>query len=155
MKVFITGGAGYIGSHTTHILANAGHEVVVFDNLSSGNLHALPSGASFVEGDVTDKIKLNLALSTHKPDAVIHFAAFIEVEESISKPLKYYHNNVFGTLNLLEACANQKINKFIFSSTAAVYGESSTEALSEESPKNPINPYGCRRRRQMVPKSAE
>ncbi len=142
MRILITGGAGYIGSHTAQLLQQAGHEIIIYDNLSSGRKSSLPKQALFIEGDVKDMNALNVAFALHKPEAVIHFAAFIEVEESITFPLKYYENNFYGTLCVLDACANHKISKLVFSSTAAVYGELSAYPVNEASPTNPINPYG-------------
>ncbi len=142
MRIFITGGAGYIGSHAAHLLENAGHKTIVYDNLSSGKMQSLPSGSIFINGDVKDKLKLNNAISSEKPDAVVHFAALIEVEESVRQPIKYYENNFYGTLCLLEACENNKINKIIFSSTAAVYGDAQSDLITEGHSINPINPYG-------------
>ena len=142
MKIFVTGGAGYIGSHTVHVLVRSGHEVVIYDNLTSGHRNSVPSKVTLIEGDVTDKSKLNFALKSERPDMIVHFAALIEVEESIRVPMKYYENNLYGTLCLLEACDKNRIGNVVFSSTAAVYGEASSITLTEGSPKNPINPYG-------------
>ena len=103
----------------------------VYDNLSSGLRHEVPNHAEFIEGDVTDKVKINLAMNSTKPDAVIHFAALIEVEESVREPLKSYQTKVYGRLCVLEACANNRVPKFVFSSTAAVYGDASLKPMAE------------------------
>lgn len=140
-KILVTGGAGYIGSHTIRQLGEAGYDIVVYDNLSTG------SGASVIYGELTigsleDKDLLLQTFSQHKFDAVLHFAAHISVQESIDKPLAYYTNNTFNTLNLLDCCQLFHVKKFIFSSTAAVYGQTQQEQITELSPTKPINPYG-------------
>jgi UDP-glucose 4-epimerase len=142
VKILVTGGAGYIGSHTTHQLVEAGHEVVVLDNLYSGHKWALPAGVQFVEGDVGDRQLLEQLFTSHKFDGVMHFAAHIEVEESVRNPVKYYRNNTVNALCLFEACAKAQIGKVIFSSTAAVYGDASTTYIDELQPLKPMNPYG-------------
>jgi UDP-glucose 4-epimerase len=142
MKLFITGGAGYIGSHVLIALEKAGHEIVVYDNLSTGHEWAVLYGR-LVRGDLADKKLLQEILGDFKPDAVIHFAASIQVGESVLKPLVYYRNNVINTLNLLEAMQNCKINKFLYSSTAAVYGIPEKIPVDETTPLRPINPYGA------------
>jgi UDP-glucose 4-epimerase len=141
MKVLVCGGAGYIGSNMTAMLADAGSEPVVFDNLSTGHRTALGS-AEFVEGDLADYELLTKTLKKYKIEAVMHFAAFIEVGESVQMPLKYYHNNVSCTQNLLSAMEAAGVGKFVFSSTAAVYGIPEKVPINEDSPKLPINPYG-------------
>ncbi len=140
-KVLVTGGAGYIGSHVVKLLGESGHEVVVYDNLSTGHRWAVLYG-ELVEADLADKKRLIDVVSSFKPDVVMHFAAYIVVPESVRYPLKYYRNNVINTLNLLEAMMERGINKFIFSSSAAVYGVPSEIPVSEEAPLAPINPYG-------------
>jgi UDP-glucose 4-epimerase len=142
MKLFITGGAGYIGSHVLIALGKAGHELVVYDNLSTGHEWAVLYGR-LVKGDLADKKLLQEILGDFKPDAVIHFAASIQVGESALKPLVYYRNNVINTLNLLEAMQNYKINNFLYSSTAAVYGIPEKIPVDETAPLRPINPYGA------------
>jgi UDP-glucose 4-epimerase len=142
MKLFITGGAGYIGSHVLIALGKAGHEIVVYDNLSTGHAWAVLYGR-LVKGDLADKKLLQEVLGDFKPDAVIHFAASIQVGESVLKPLMYYRNNVINTLNLLETMQNYKINKFLYSSTAAVYGIPEKIPVDETAPLCPINPYGA------------
>jgi UDP-glucose 4-epimerase len=141
MKVLVCGGAGYIGSNMTAMLADAGSEPVVFDNLSTGHRSAVGS-TEFVEGDLADYKLLIKTLRKYKIEAVMHFAAFIEVAESVQEPLKYYHNNVYCTKNLLSAMEAVGVNKFVFSSTAAVYGIPEKVPITEDSPKLPINPYG-------------
>ena len=142
MKLFITGGAGYIGSHVLIALGKAGHEIVVYDNLSTGHEEAVLYGR-LVRGDLADKRLLQEILCDFMPDAVIHFAASIQVGESVLTPLMYYRNNVINTLNLLEAMQNCKVNKFLYSSTAAVYGIPEKIPVDETAPLCPINPYGA------------
>lgn len=144
-KILVTGGAGYIGSHVVKLLRKAGYDVVVLDNLSTGHREAL-LGAKLVLGDMGDREILDTLIEKHKPDAVLHFAAFIQVGESVEKPLKYYANNTAGTLTLLEALSRHGIDKFIFSSTAAVYGIPEEMPVTEETPLQPINPYGMSKR---------
>lgn len=140
MKVLVTGGAGYIGSHCVKALANAGHRVIVFDNLSSG--HNKENTSHIFKGDLRNRDDLNKVFSATSFDAVMHFAAKIEVKESQIDPGKYYENNVGGTINLLETMRAHKVNTFVFSSTAAVYGNPTEIPLKETSPKEPINTYG-------------
>jgi UDP-glucose 4-epimerase len=141
MKIFVTGGAGYIGSHAVISLAEAGHDVLVYDNLCNSNEKAIIYG-KLVKGDLADTKLLNKTLADFRPDAVIHFAAFIQVEESVREPLKYYRNNVINTINLLEAMREHQINYFLYSSTAAVYGIPEKIPVDENAPMQPINPYG-------------
>lgn len=139
----MTGGAGYIGSHTVQKLLLSGHEVVVVDNLSTGFKEAVPDGTDFRHGDVRDSDFLSQILTKSGIEVVINFAAKLNVAESIQKPTEYYDNNVGGTLSLLKACDTAGVNKIIFSSTAAVYGDSCADgAISEETQTGPINPYG-------------
>jgi UDP-glucose 4-epimerase len=142
MKVLVTGGAGYIGSHVVKALGEKGHEVLVYDNLSTGHAWAVLFG-KLVEGDLSDKEFLDSVMKDFCPDAVMHFAAFIRVEESVAQPLRYYRNNTVNTLNLLEVVKENNINKFIFSSTAAVYGIPDHVPVDETTPIRPINPYGA------------
>jgi len=142
MKLFITGGAGYIGSHVLVALGQAGHEIVVYDNLSTGHEEAVLYGR-LLKGDLADKKNLQEILDDFKPDAVIHFAASIQVGESVLKPLMYYRNNVINTLNLLEVMQECKIKNFLYSSTAAVYGIPEKIPVDETAPLQPINPYGA------------
>jgi len=141
MRVLVCGGAGYIGSNMTAMLAAAGFEPVVFDNLNTGHRSAVGS-AEFVQGDLADYDLLVKTLTKYKIEAVMHFAAFIEVGESVQMPLKYYHNNVSCTQNLLSAMEAAGADKLVFSSTAAVYGMPEQVPVTEDSPKQPINPYG-------------
>ncbi len=141
MKVLVCGGAGYIGSNMAAILANGNHEPVIFDNLSQGHKAAI-AGLPFVQGDLGDQDLLVKTLNDHSIDAVMHFAAFIEVGESVDDPIKYYNNNFCNTHNLLTAMQKTGVEKFVFSSTAAVYGMPETFPITEDLPKAPINPYG-------------
>jgi UDP-arabinose 4-epimerase len=140
-KVLVTGGAGYIGSHTAKLLNSVGVEPVVYDNLSTGNRSAVRWGP-FVQGDILDTAQLTRALIAHQPEAVIHFAASAYVGESVDDPSKYYRNNVSGTSSLLDACRLAEIDKVIFSSSCAVYGVPSTLPIRETTDRQPINPYG-------------
>jgi UDP-glucose 4-epimerase len=141
MKVLITGGAGYIGSHVVKMLGEQGHKVLVYDNLSTGHEWAILFG-KLVVGDLADTTLLTDTLSGFRPDAVMHFAAHIQVEESVKEPLKYYRNNTVNALNLIEAMKTTGLQKLIFSSTAAVYGIPGRVPVNEEAPLKPINPYG-------------
>ncbi len=141
-RVFVTGGAGYIGSHVVKALGEAGYEVRTYDNLSSGNRWAVLHGDLFT-GDLGDRISLKSAMEDFDPHAVMHFAAYIEVAESVTRPLKYYRNNTVNALNLLEVVQELGIRNFIFSSTAAVYGMPEEIPVREEAPLFPINPYGA------------
>lgn len=140
-NILVVGGAGYIGSHTVKMLAAKGYNPVVYDNLSKGHRQAV-EGFVFEEGDLGDKDRLAEAFKKHHIDAVMHFAAFIEVGESVKEPSKYYHNNVAKVLNLLDAMQEHGIKYFVFSSTAATFGEPVSPKISETHPQNPINPYG-------------
>lgn len=141
MRVLVVGGAGYIGSHMVKMLLSAGHEVVTLDNLSSGHSDAVLGGV-FIEGDLADTNCLNQIFSDHQPDAVMHFASYIQVGESVRKPDIYYRNNVTNTLNLLDTMLKFDVKKFIFSSTAAVFGEPDYVPIDEAHPNRPLNPYG-------------
>jgi UDP-glucose 4-epimerase len=145
MKVLVCGGAGYIGSNMTAMLAGAGHQPIVYDNLSSGHRKAVRD-AEFIRGDLADFDLLTKILKEKKIDAVMHFAAFIEVGESVKEPLKFYHNNFCNARNLLAAMEKCGVGKFVFSSTAAVYGTPEKTPITEEQAKNPINPYGDAKR---------
>ncbi len=140
-RILITGGAGYIGSHMVAALGEQGYNVLVYDNLSTGYRDSLLFG-KLVVGDLSDQVLLRKTLREFRPDAVMHFAAFIQVGESVKEPLKYYQNNSVNAVNLLEAMMDEKIRNFIFSSTAAVYGNPGRVPIIEEETINPINPYG-------------
>ncbi|WP_273426923.1 UDP-glucose 4-epimerase GalE [Marinobacter sp.] len=142
MKVLVTGGAGYIGSHVVRQLAQAGHDIVVFDNLSTGYRWAVTAG-ELVVGDLADETAIGDVFASHKFDAVLHFAAHIVVPESVANPLKYYSNNTRNTLNLLKAVERHDVPYMVFSSTAAVYGMPEQTVLTEDLPLAPINPYGA------------
>ncbi|HVO65471.1 MAG TPA: UDP-glucose 4-epimerase GalE [Syntrophales bacterium] len=142
MKIFVTGGAGYIGSHVIKVLGQEGHDLLVFDNLSTGHEWALLYG-KLIRGDLSNILLLNKVIKEFSPDAVIHFAASIQVEESVREPLKYYENNVCNTLNLLKAVKLAKIRNFIYSSSAAVYGIPVKVPVDETADLKPINPYGA------------
>ena len=142
MRILVLGGAGYIGSHTALELVKAGNEVVIADNLVTGYRKAIPEGAKFYEGDLRDFDFLNKLFQQEKIDAVIHFAAYSLVGESITNPLKYYDNNLYGTKVLLEAMVKNNVGKIVFSSTAATYGEPENIPILESDRTCPTNPYG-------------
>jgi len=142
MKILVTGGAGYIGSHVVKALGGEGHDLLVFDNLSTGHEWAVLSGDLAI-GDLADARTLDRIVEEFKPAAVMHFAASIQVEESVRKPLAYFRNNVGNTLNLLEAVRRHGIRNFIYSSSAAVYGIPDEIPVAESAPLQPINPYGA------------
>lgn len=140
-KVLVTGGAGYIGAHACKALAQAGYTPVVFDNLSTGHRAAVKFGP-LVEGDLLDRAAIDAALAEHAPIAVMHFAALSQVGESMQDPARYWRENVLGGLNLIEATQAAGIDKFIFSSTCATYGDQDGVVLDEETDQRPINAYG-------------
>jgi len=142
LRVLVTGGAGYIGSITAHELVRQGHEIIVFDNMSYGHKKAIPKNAGFVKADLLDKQAINKALKEEKIGAVIHFAGFTSVGESVKEPLKYFTNNVLGSLNLIESMRELGVDKIIFSSSAAVYGDPKRVPIREDSELKPENPYG-------------
>jgi UDP-glucose 4-epimerase len=142
MKILVTGGAGYIGSHVVNALGENGHDIIVFDNLSTGHDWAVIYGKLEV-GNLEHSSHLNDVINVFRPDAVMHFAASIQVEESVREPLKYYRNNVANTLNLLEAMDRNGIRNLIYSSSAAVYGTPDKLLVDESVPPHPINPYGA------------
>ncbi|HEX4880288.1 MAG TPA: UDP-glucose 4-epimerase GalE [Limnobacter sp.] len=140
-KVLVVGGAGYIGSHMVKLLLGKQCSVVTLDNLSSGHRDAV-LGGQFVHGDIADTALLGRLFAEHRFDAVMHFASYIQVGESVLKPAMYYQNNVANTLNLLQAMAVHKVPHFVFSSTAATFGEPQAIPMDERHPQVPINPYG-------------
>ena len=142
MKVFVTGGAGYIGSICVEQLLNSGHEVVVFDNLSEGHQKAVDKRARFIEGCLSDRETITNSVVSNQSQIIMHFAANALVGESMVNPSKYFRNNVSNGINLLDAAIEGKIEKFVFSSTCATYGMPETVPMSENLPLNPINPYG-------------
>ena len=143
MNVLVTGGAGYIGSFMTQYLIDRGHEVTIFDNLERGHEDALDVRAKFTKGDLRDSQMLSDLFSNNKFDAVLHFAGLISVEESTREQDLYYQNNVVGSQNLFNAAKNGGVNKIIFSSTAAVYGNPTKVPIPEDHAKNPTSPYGA------------
>ncbi len=142
MHIFVAGGAGYIGSCTTEYLLDHGHQVTVFDALLNGHREAVDPRANFIYGNLEDQAAVDAALKETRPDGIIHFAAFIEVGESMKDPLKYFRNNVSNAVNLCQAATDNGVRKIVFSSTAAVYGMPEHLPISENEPKAPINPYG-------------
>ncbi len=141
MNILVIGGAGYVGSHAVRLLTRAGHDVWVYDNLSCGHRAAAPAGR-LIEGDLLDQAKLESALKEHTIDAVMHFAAFALVGESVSHPDRYYRNNVVGSLTVLEAMRAAGVWRIVFSSTTATYGEPKKIPITEDETQLPINPYG-------------
>jgi UDP-glucose 4-epimerase len=142
MNVFVTGGAGYIGSVCVEELLNAGHSVTVFDNLTEGHRSAVDKRARFILGDFNDRDLIHSTLTSVAPEAVIHFAANALVGESMTNPSKYFRNNVGGGLNLIDAAVAAGVHKFVFSSTCATYGPPDRVPMDESLPQRPINPYG-------------
>ena len=142
MNVLVIGGAGYIGSHCVRQLIQAGHKPVVLDNLVYGHTGALLPEVKFYNGNLEDKKLVGEILDSEKIDIVMHFAAYINVGESVSDPLKYYNNNVAGVVNLLETMIAHNVKKFVFSSTCATFGIPEKLPLVENMPQSPINPYG-------------
>jgi UDP-glucose 4-epimerase len=142
VKIFVTGGAGYVGSICVEELLKQGNEVVVFDNLSEGHRSAIDPGATFIQGDLNDPKSISLAIATTAPEAVMHFAANALVGESMENPYKYFHNNVYGGLNLLHAMVENGVKRIVFSSTCATFGIPDKVPLDESAPQAPINPYG-------------
>src|SRR5574344_1373015 len=145
--ILITGGAGYIGSHCATALLEKNIDILIFDNLSTGHIETISTlekigNVKFIKGDLQNKSEIKAVFKNNKIDAVIHFAAFSQVGESVLNPLKYYKNNVCGTLNLIEAMIENNVKKIVFSSTAATYGEPVRIPIDEKHPQNPINPYG-------------
>lgn len=152
MRIMVTGGAGYIGSHAAQLLLERGHRVVVVDNLYRGHLAAIerlrstidePDRLVFVEADCTDAAAMTEAMRAHEVEAVMHFAALTYVGESVEQPLEYHRVNAGGMIAMLAACDAAGVDRFIFSSTAATYGEPSEQPIREDTPQRPINPYGA------------
>jgi UDP-glucose 4-epimerase len=141
-RIVVTGGAGYIGSHAVRALTDAGHAVAVVDDLSEGHEQSLPRGVEFVRAQIHDRDAIHRLLVAHRADAVMHFAAWLKVGESVNKPVEYFRNNVTGTLAVLEAMRDAGVRRFVFSSTCAVYGEPTAVPIVETEKKQPINPYG-------------
>ena len=141
-KILVTGGAGYIGSHTTHALIESGFDVVIVDDLSTGFTRLIHPSAKFYNSTVLDTETICDILTQNEISGVIHFAAKIIIPESIKMPIEYYKNNTLGTLSMLEACKMASVKNFVFSSTAAVYGNASTEPVEESKHCTPLNPYG-------------
>lgn len=146
MKILVTGGAGYIGSHIVLELTKSNHQVVVLDNLSTGNQDAVPLDVDFYQGDLLDKEILKRIFLEHKIDVVIHTSAKLIVPESVSQPLEYFENNVQGMITLLKAMKEHNVKNIVFSSTAAVYGNPTRTPVEEDDLKNPLSPYGTSKR---------
>jgi UDP-glucose 4-epimerase len=142
MKILVVGGAGYIGSICTELLVDEGHEAAVFDNLSEGHRRAIDPRATFIQGDLADRKQIEAALSSTRPDAVMHFAASALVAESMRDPSKYFRNNISNGLNLLDGMVAAQVNRIVFSSTCAIFGPPEHVPINETAPARPINPYG-------------
>jgi len=142
MNVFVTGGAGYIGSVCTEELLNAGHQVTVYDNLTEGHRSAVDPRAKFILAKPEEEGNIHAAVKSVKPDAILHFAAFALVGESMTNPKKYFHNNFVNALKLADAAVECGVKKFVFSSTCATYGPPDRVPMTEDLPQRPINPYG-------------
>jgi len=141
MRILVTGGAGYIGSHTVRLLLKQGHDVTVYDSLVAGHREAVPANTLIV-GDLQDTAHLDQILISRRIEAVVHFAAHAYVGESVTDPAKYYRNNVINTLNLLDRMRRNEVMKIVFSSTVATFGVTATLPITEDLPQSPINPYG-------------
>ena len=141
MKILVTGGAGYIGSHFVKLLSEKGYEAVVIDNLSRGHREAVPKNIHFEDIDLLDAGSLSYFIQTQMPAAVVHFAAYAYVGESVEHPEMYYQNNVVGSFNLIKICAENGVKNFVFSSTCSIYGNPKKVPISEDQPSQPINPY--------------
>ncbi len=140
--VLVTGGAGYIGSHAVKMLRSRGETVVVYDNFTQGHRPAAARASAIVEGDIHDTARLKAAIETHKVDAVMHFAAWLSVGDSVKDPAGYYRNNVVGALSVLDAVVSSGVRHLVFSSTCAIFGLPETTPIHEDLPKRPINTYG-------------
>lgn len=152
MKILVVGGAGYIGSHMVKLLLEGDHEPVTFDDLSSGHRDAV-LGGEFVQASLGDRDAIDSVFSAHRFDAVMHFASFMQVGESVRSPAAYYRNNVTNTLNLLDAMVTAQVRRFVFSSTAAIFGEPTYLPIDEQHPQRPMNPYGASK--QMVERALQ
>ena len=141
MRILVTGGAGYIGSHFVRMVSKDNDEVIVADNLSRGHQESIPNGVQFEKVDIRDAEKISEVIRKYSPEAVVHFAAFAYVGESVEHPELYYQNNVVGSYNLIRAASENKVKYFVFSSTCSVYGNPAKVPISEETQTNPINPY--------------
>src|SRR5215469_12891525 len=142
MRIFVVGGAGYIGSVCAELLLNEGHEVAIFDNLTEGHRRAVDSRAAFIEGELAERTQIQAALSSARPDAVMHFAANALVGESMRYPSKYFRNNICNGLNLLDAMVAEGVPRLVFSSTCAIFGLPDRVPIEETASTRPINPYG-------------
>ncbi len=142
MSVMVTGGAGYIGSHAVRALRNAGIATVILDNLSTGHRFLVPPEVPLIQGNIRDRSLVQATIAEYDVDSVIHFAASIVVSDSVERPLDYYGNNMANSLRLIEACVAGGVRQFVFSSSAAVYGEPKALSVSEDAPVAPVNPYG-------------
>lgn len=142
MRIFVVGGAGYIGSVCAELLLSEGHEVVIFDNLTEGHRRAVDPRADFIQGELADGAQIQAALSSNRPDAVMHFAANALVGESMRNPSKYFRNNIANGLNLLDAMVATRVPRIVFSSTCAIFGLPEQLPIAETTPARPINPYG-------------
>src|SRR5215470_8592897 len=142
MKIFVVGGAGYIGSVCAELLLNNGHEVAIFDNLSEGHRDAVDSRANFIQGELANRQQIDAAISRICPDAIMHFAANALVGESMHNPSKYFRNNICNGLNLLDAMVAAGVRRIVFSSTCAIFGPPDRVPIDETAPARPISPYG-------------
>jgi UDP-glucose 4-epimerase len=142
LTILLTGGAGYIGSHVAHRLIDAGRSCVILDDLSTGSREGIPAGVPLRVGSIEDRKFVTGVIRDHRVTSVMHFAGCAIVEESVRDPLKYFRTNAFGTITLLQACVAERIRKFIFSSSAAVYGKAQKVPVSETAPRTPASPYG-------------
>jgi len=142
MRIFVVGGAGYIGSVCAELLLDEGHEVAIFDNLTEGHRRAVDPRAIFIQGELADRMRVQAALSDARPDAVMHFAANALVGESMRDPSKYFRNNICNGLNLLDAMIAARVQRIVFSSTCAIFGPPERLPIDEATPARPINPYG-------------
>src|SRR5919201_658445 len=141
MRILVTGGAGYIGSHAVRLFLSRGHDVWVYDNLSEGHQAAVPAERLIV-GDLAEIPRLDHLILERRIEAVVHFAAFTYVGHSVREPGKYYQNNLVNTLNLMECLRRNRVGRFVFSSTAATFGVPERQPIPEDEPQRPINPYG-------------